>query len=322
MADEMMIAAQEVFSEAVMVHQVILDLVEAPPAEISPGIFITIKVRATCPERCNFKGDTIQIIDHKGQVVKEAALIIPMGSAFATDPLVIKAPALPGTYVWKAHYPEQEKEGIAHLERSLPIPFIVKPLHVTSMAVWDVTSPAVVNDHIKFKVGVKCSADCRLAEREIEIFNQENLKIASAKLGDKPLPDTEALYWTEVEVPAPSQEGFYTWQVNFPEPNMAAQHLETTGTFGFRVMNPPECTVNVEVLADKDRTPIQGASIILQPYRSQTDEWGKARLEVTKGDYQLYVTGLSAYASYQKQISVSEDLLIEVELQASPFSHD
>ncbi|MGE4274239.1 MAG: hypothetical protein AB7E31_15470 [Desulfitobacterium sp.] len=322
MADKMTFDAQEISTEAVMTHQVTLSIVKAPPTEIKPGAFITINVRVTCPEKCNFKADKVQVIDHEGQVVKEVALIIPHGMDFETDPIVLKVPTLPGTYTWKAQYPEQEKEGICHLEASIPITFTTKTLHEPSIVVWDVSSTVVTKDLMKFKVGVKCSADCQLTEQAIDVFNQENTKVAQAKLGEVPWEDTGALYWTEVELRAPDLEGIYYWLVKFPEPKMGTPHLEAETAFSFRVVNPPECTVNVEVLDRKDRTRIEGASVILHPYRAKTDELGKARLEVTKGEYQLYVSGLGSYGSYQSRITVNQDTIIEVELENSPFIGD
>lgn len=309
-------------AEMVVAHQVALNMIQAPSEEIYPGVFITIQVSVTCPMKCNFKADKIQIIDHEGQVIRDVNLIIPSGMAFATDPLVIKAPTIPGSYTWKAYYPEQDKEGVAHLEAAVPFTFTVKPLHVTSMAVWDVLSPVVAKDSMKFKVGVKCSADCQLQEQRIRIYNHENSIVATAQLGDKPWEDTGGLYWTEVELPAPTEEGLYNWQAKFLEPSLAIPHIESETSFSFRVVNSPECTIDVGVMDSKDKTPVQGASVILHPYRGVTDERGKVCLEVTQGEYQLYVAGLSAYESYQSQITVTQDTSIEVTLEASTYIED
>lgn len=322
MIETMPIKALEDSTENVIAHQVALNMIKAPSEEINPGVFITIKVRVTCPMNCNFKADKVQIIDHEGQVVKEINLIILSGMAFETDPIVIKAPTLPGIYTWKAYYPEQDKEDVTHLEASVLFTFTVKKLHVTSMAVWDVVSPVVAKDSMKFKVGVKCSADCQLTDQWIRIYDQDNIKVATAQLGDKPWEDTGGLYWAEVELPAPAEEGFYNWQVKFLEPCLEIPHKETETSFSFRVVNPPECTINVEVLDRADKSPIQGASIILNPYRGLTNELGKARLEVTKGEYMLNVAGLSSYESYQTKITINEDICVQVELEGLTYIGD
>ncbi|HHY28817.1 MAG TPA: carboxypeptidase-like regulatory domain-containing protein [Desulfitobacterium dehalogenans] len=306
----------------VMAHQVILEIVEAPFTAINPGTFIIIKARVTCPMRCNFKADKVRIINHDGKVIKEAPLVIPMGKAFETDPIVLKAPILAGSFTWKACYYEQEKEGITHLETSVPVSFTVKPLHMTGIAIWDVPSPLVAKETMKFKVGVKCSADCRLTGQVIKIYNHKNREVATAKLGDKPWAETQALYWTEVELQAPDQAGSYNWQVKFPVPDSEAPHLETESSFSFRVANPPECTVNVKVMDGKDKTPIQGAAVILHPYKGETDEQGKACFEITKGEYQLYVGGLNSYESRQSKIIIQQSLYMEVELESSNFMGD
>ena len=186
------------------------------------------------------------------------------------------------------------------------------------MAVWDVASPAVVNAKFKLMVGVRCSADCKLTDREIEIYDQEGGKAATEKVGGVPWPGTGALYWTEVELKAPDTEGSYTWQVKFPKSDVEIPHLETCSSFGFKVVNPPECTVTVEVIDKDEKTPLKDASVILHPYRAKTDESGIARLEVAKGGYQLYVTREDKYEIFKTTVQVTDNLTIKAELIVPP----
>ena len=298
-------------------HQIVVNIAKAPPSEVNPGIFITLKVRVSCSSACNLKSEIVKILDQDGLVVKEARLVISIGAAYETDPVVVKAPITPGQYTWTAVFPEQEKEGVLHAEVSVPFTFTVKLHHATSMAVWDAASPAVVNAKFKLKVGVRCSADCKLTNREIEIYDQEGCKAATEKLGEVPWPGTAALYWAEVELKTPDIEGSYTWQAKFPKPDIDIPHLETCTSFGFVVVNPPDCTLTVEVIDKETRSPISNASISLHPYRTKTDENGRARLDVAKGEYQLYVTGAD-YEMFKKNIIITDNLNIESELAAAP----
>ncbi len=302
-------------NEKVNSHQIAIDIAKDLPFEVNPGVFIILKVKVSCSSACNLKSKIVKIIDQDGLVVKEARLVIPSGAACETDPVVVKVPITPGQYTWTAVFPEQENEGVLHQEVSVPFTFRVNPHHATSMTIWDVASPAVVSTKFTLKIGVKCSADCKLTNKEIEIYDEEGAKAATEKLSDVPWPDT-GLYWTEVELKAPDTEGCYTWQVKFPKTDIEITHLESCTSFGFVVVNPPDCTVTVEVIDKETRSPISKASISLHPYRTKTDENGRARLDVAKGEYQLYVTGTD-YEMFKKNIIVKDNLNIESELAAT-----
>src|SRR5437763_1402603 len=86
-------------------------------------------------------------------------------------------------------------------------------LHQTSLAVWDIPTPAA-GELFSINVGVKSSAGCALGGRRIEVFDGEAV-VAAAHLGDAPWPSTDALFWTEVELRAPDQPGLATFSVRF-----------------------------------------------------------------------------------------------------------
>lgn len=297
-------------------HDVTINIAQAPPFEVNPGVFINFKVRVICSSSCNMKGQNIKIIDQEGLAIKKMKLVMTNGVAYETDPIVVKAPVVPGEYTWTAVFSEQENGGNLHEEASTSFTFTVKSDHKTSIAVWDVASPVVMDSKFKIKVGVRCSADCNLIGKEIEICDQKAVRIATEKLGETPWPDT-GLYWTEVELKAPDTEGCYTWQVKFPKPDIEIPHLDSCTSFGFVVVNPPDCTVTVEVIDKETRLPISKASISLHPYRTKTDGNGRARLDVAKGEYQLYVTGVD-YEMFKKNIIVTDNLNIESELAVAP----
>ena len=190
--------------------------------------------------------------------------------------------------------------------------FNVKP-HATSMAVWDVPSPIAFNDKFSVKVGVKCSAECKLVAKQIEVFNEKGEKVASGRLSETPLPKTRALYWAEVELEAPGVEEHYTWTVEFPKPDMELPHQEASHTFGFRTARPPEHVVAVQVIDEATKALIKNADVLLHPYRGCTEESGVAKLEVPKGEYELYV---SAYGkeTFHTTVEVASDVAIKAEL--------
>jgi hypothetical protein len=311
------VTAEEAKAEEVKVHDITLSMAKAPPPEVDAGAFIALQGRVSCSSACDLRGKIVKIIAQDAVEVKEIRLVTFYGGAYETDRIVIKAPITPGEYTWTAVFPAQEKEGVLHQESSAPFSFTVKPHHATSMAVWDVPSPIAVGDRFRMKVGVKCSADCKLTDKQIEIYDHEGGKVATEKLGDVPWPGTGTLYWAEVELKSPGTEGYYTWEARFPEPDLELPHEEASHTFGFRTGEPPEHVVTVEVIDKDTKTPIKNADVLLHPYRGYTDERGMARLMVPKDKYELYVSK-NEYETFQRTVKAANDVAIKAELLVAP----
>lgn len=307
---------EKVFNnEEVNPSQVVINIAKVPPSKVSPGDFMILKVRGLCSSTYNLMGEIIRIIDQDGLVLKENKLVIPNGAAYETDPIVVRTPVMPGDYTWKAVFTYQEKEGVINKEVSVPFTFSVRPQHATSIQIWDADSPAVIRTKFNLKAGVRCSANCKLTDNKIEIYNQEGFKVATEQLGDDPWPGTSALYWTEVELETPDTDGCYTWQVKFPKPDSEIPHLETCSSFSLRVVNQPESTITVSVIDKETKSPINNAIIMLHPYRTKTNEKGSAKLEVIKGKYQLYISG-GDYETFKMPVKVTDSLTIKAELVA------
>lgn len=307
-------------TEEVIAHQTSTSMVQAAPDELDAGVDIALKVKVSCPSTCDLRGKIVKITAQDA-VVQEIYLTEFYGTVNETDRLIVKAPTKPGEYTWTAVFPAQDKEGILHQESSAPFSFIVKPHHATSMAVWDVPSPVVFNAKFKLKVGVRCPADCKLTDKQIEIYDHEGGKVATEKLGDVPWPGTGTLYWAEVELKSPGTEGYYTWEARFPEPDLELPHEEASHTFGFRTGKPPEHVVTVEVIDKDTKTPIENADVLLHPYRGYTDDGGVAKLEVPKGEYELYVSK-NKYETFQTTVKAASDVAVKAELLVAPVPDD
>jgi hypothetical protein len=301
----------------VKAHETSTSMVMAALAELDAGSDIALKVKVSCSSACDLRGKTVQIVAQDTAVVKEVELVTFDETANETDEFVVMAPIEVGEYTWAAVFPVQETEGVLHEGSSTPFSFIVKP-HATSIAVWDVPSPVAFGDEFKLKIGVKCSADCKLMGKEVEIYDQEGGEVATKELGGVPWAGTTALYWAEVELEAPSAEGYYTWEVKFPKPDLEFPHEGASSSFSFTTARPPEHAVTVEVIAQDTKTPIKNAHVLLRPhsgypYRSYTDEGGVTKLEVPKGKHELYVSK-SDYDTFQTSVEVASDLTIKAEL--------
>ncbi len=94
-------------------------------------------------------------------------------------------------------------------EASKPAP------HSTSIAVWGVPSPVVVDRGFAATVGVKCSAGCPLAGRAVVVRDEAGAEAGRGRLGETPAPGTSALHAVDVALKAPAREGVHTWTAVF-----------------------------------------------------------------------------------------------------------
>ena len=194
--------------------------------------------------------------------------------------------------------------------------------HPTSIAVWGVRSPVVVNRRFTARVGVKCSAGCPLGGRSISVRDDAGTGVGRARLGERPEAGTSALYVAEVTLEAPAEEGVHAWTAAFDGPPAPARkappafeqalqpgpaHPGATATFGFRTVSPPDHRVTVSVLDRSTEAPLAGAEVRVGVHRGTTDASGRAQIEVQAGSYELYVRKVG-YASHTEGLQVSADV--------------
>ena len=308
-------------TEEVQAHKTSISMVRAALAELNAATDMQLKVTVSCSSKCSLEGWRVIIVDDEDVAVKEVGLAEFDGTVNETDEFVVNAPIEPGEHTWKAVFPAQENEGILHEESSTSFSFTVKP-HATSIAVWDVPSPVAFCDEFMIKVGVKCSAECNLAGKEIEVYDHEEARVATGTLCDVPWSTTGALYWAEVELVAPATEGYYRWTVEFQKPNLDLPHEEASCTFAFGASRRPEHVVTVEVVIHDTKAPIKNAHVLLRPdsghpYRGYTDEGGVAKIGVPKGEYELYVSKVD-HETFGTPVKVAGDVSMKAELLPAP----
>jgi hypothetical protein len=309
-------------------HATSIDIVEPCPSEADAGADIALRVRVSCPETCDLRGGVVRIVDQDGALAKQVEVTEFDGTVNQTDEFVVRASTEPRAYTWTAVFPAQEKEGILYEESSTPFSLTVRP-HSTSMAVWDIPSPIPCNDKFKIKVGVKCSSECKLTGQEIRIYGRRGKKAATGVLGDVPWGGTSALYWAEMELEAPAVEGYHKWRVKFRKPDLELPHGEASHRFSFTAARPPEHLVKVKVIRYDTKAPIGHARVVLSPeggpsYAGYTDEGGVAKLEVPKGEYNVYISKRGhyskggAYKSFQTTVEITGNQTIKAELFQAP----
>ena len=241
-----------------------------------------------------------------------------------TEDFALKAPGQVGEHAWTILFPRHEIEGAVHEESCLVVSFTTRP-HTTSMAVWDVPSPVVMNRSFKVKVGVTCSATCQLAGRLIEVCDEAGTRIGASRLGETPWPGTSALYVAEVELAAPATEGIPAWSARLPPrgggPGAAAEsglpHEEASATLSFRTAKPPEHRVTVKVTDKETEAPLENVAVRLGVYRASTDAQGLASLELPGGVYDVDAWKVG-YETLPRTVEVGKDQMIQVEALFSP----
>jgi hypothetical protein len=289
-------------------HQTDLELREALPLELDAGAVINLKFKASCSEGCDVSRTPVQVCAGDGAVIAMSE----------TGDLALNAPAQAGEHTWTILFRRQQTEGLIHEESSLVVSFTTIP-HTTSVAVWDIPSPVVVNRSFNLKAGVKCSAACALAGQSIEVCDQAGDHVGEGRLGETTWPGTTALYVAEVELAAPGAEGMHSWSARFAatDSDSGLPHAETTATFSFRTARQPEYTVTVRVTARETQTPLENADVRLGVYRASTDSQGLARMELPSGVYELDVWKIG-YETVPTIIDVTRDQSIQVEAASSP----
>ncbi len=200
----------------------------------------------------------------------------------------------------------------------------MKP-HSTSVVVWDAPSTIECGEKFSVKLGVKCSSECRADGWTVEVRDQDGKKRATATLNGEPWPGTAALYYAEVDLSAPDAEGLHVWEAKAPMDGPAdgladgladcldIPHAECITPFGVRVVPTSECLLTVIAIDMESQTPVEGAKVVLHPYKAFTDERGVAEVRVPKGEYRLFVSG-KKYFPFRSDCDIKSDVTIRAEL--------
>ena len=187
--------------------------------------------------------------------------------------------------------------------------------HAAQLNVWDVPSAAVAGERFKFSVGVRCPAGCDLGGQWLGIIDQEGARVGTVKLGHDVWPGTEALYFAEVEARAPLTAGSHQWEAKIAGWVSELPHAAGSFPIIVRVVSPPDCEVTVRAVDREKQTPIEGARVVMHPYRAVTDENGIARVRVARGQYEILVSG-SRYMPACASVEVTADMITSAELDA------
>lgn len=290
--------------------------IDVSPTVVDAGAELTLQGKVVCSPACDLRGHTLSITQADDGPACSVALTEFDGVTNETREFVVKAPVTTGAYTWLLVCPAVVRDGTSYEESSAPVSFTVKP-HTTSVAAWDLPPTIEPGERFRIKVGIKCSGDCPLTNRDFGIYDHEGRHVATGMLSDDRWPGTTGLHVAEVELEAPAAEGLYTWSARSPASDVAIPHDEGSISFGVRVVSHPECLVTVETVDEVSRLPLTGARVVMHPYRAVTDEHGVAEVRVAKGAYKLFVSQ-TGYLTFGLPVEVSADITTRAELCVEP----
>ncbi len=297
-------------------HPTIVAFGRPPAAEVDAGTDILLRVTVSCPHGCDLRERIVHVMAPDGATVGESRLVEFADGVNETAEFSCTAPDEVGEYAWTVVFARDEAEDLVHEKSTLPI--VVRTMaHDTSLAVWGVPSPIVMNHPFRIQVGATCTSRCDLSGKEIEIDDDTGGAIARAALGSTPWEGTRALYWTEVGLLAPAAAGATTWSVRFTPAELQLPHGGASARFGFETVRPPQHSVTVRVVERDAGTPIEDAQVRLGVYFAYSNADGLATVAVPEGTYSLDVLK-AAYEISSRELQVDGDVAVEVEVAAIP----
>jgi hypothetical protein len=294
-------------------HHPTIELLDELPREVEAGAPVPVRVRVGCARGCDLRGARVEVIDSGGDTISEHALTTPAPPEGSNElDLIVTAPAELGEAVWDLVLPEQELAGAIHDEcrRTVTVAVVA---HATSLAVWDVPSP-VTGSRFTIRLGVRCSSECPLGGRHVEVLDESGLEVGEGHTSEKPRPGTTALYEAEVSLVAPDRPGVFSHSVRFTPAGSELPHLPAQGTFTFRVVEAPEHSVTVRIVPGTVSRSLDGIEVRLGPYRATTDDRGLAIVGVPKGTFELSVWRIDI-EPVSLELQVTGDRRVEVEVE-------
>jgi hypothetical protein len=286
--------------------------VDVSPVEVDAGADITLKCEVSGRTSEDLRGKTLLIKDQDAGVAANVRLTEFDGETNQTSDFIVTAPLRPGTYTWVAQFRPDVPPGDSDEETSASFSFTVKP-HSTRVVVWDTPSTIETGKDFDVKFGVKCSSQCPPDLRSLEVYDHEGEMLATRAIGDEVWPETAGLYYAQIGLRAPETEGLHRWEARVPASASDIPHAEGIASFSVRVVPAPECVLTVEAIDVDNRTPVEGAKVVVHPYRAFTDENGMAQMRVPKGEYRLFVSGKN-YSPFRATGEMKSDISIRAEL--------
>jgi hypothetical protein len=194
------------------------------------------------------------------------------------------------------------------------------PSNAISLAVWDVPMPVIAGERFSIKVGAKSASGRTLAGGRVEVSDSTGAVIATGTLGDAPLPETEALYWTALDVRAPAEQQVAEYAVRLVAGQGEPAHHAVATRFSVAATAKPGHTLTVKITEQTSAAALDGVEVRLGSFHARTDKSGHAELRVCKGTYQLQLWR-NAHIAKPEPITIDRDVSVELTMTHVPEEH-
>jgi hypothetical protein len=185
-------------------------------------------------------------------------------------------------------------------------PMPSEPSHVTSMAVWDMPSVAIAGRTAHVKVGVTCSLGCSLVGHLVTVRDESGTTLGEALLDD-PIGASEGLNWAQVIFEAPIFMGVSHLSASFTANDGEVTHLTCSTAFSVMTDPVPDASICLQVIFAPTGQALEDVEVRLGRYFTYTDGYGRARVDIPKGDY-LCEIRKEGFAAAPFNVAASGDL--------------
>jgi hypothetical protein len=291
-------------------------LIDVAPQEVAAGAELTLRAAARCVPMRDLRGISVQIYDQDGASIGQIEFDELDGATNTTDALTLHAPIKVGSYTWRAEISAAAvgKPGGAPLTCFFNVTSVAHQAHLLA---WGAPSAIAAGTEFKVTLGLKCSGGCSMAGRRIEIYDEAQNLITSVPMSEQVRAGSSGLHETEITLKAPSEICRQQWEARIAIDKTDPPHPATSAKFGLNIVAAPEHLVTLDVIDAETRSPIEGATVLMHPFRAMTDENGRAKVQVCKGDYTVWISA-PKYEAVCKYVDVTQDFATKAELMQEP----
>ena len=298
-------------------HPTRIDFYEPFSGKLKVGIPVTLKVKVACECGCDLRGCLVRLCGPQG-VITTDELLSGEGSFNETKELMFSAPERVDKYEWEVVFPECETPSGVHKESRAVLAFQTVP-HEISTTIWDVPSGLSTGERVPVKVGICCANSCRLSGGHVDVYDEENKKIAKGQLGEVPWSGSKSLFWAELSLVVPDTQGVYRRKVRLVVSETKCQHEEGHADLSFRVGATLKHTATVRVFQVGPEKAIPHAEVRCGFYSGITNELGVAQIALPDGTFKITIRR-DGFRSDPVTIVVNKDIDVNIPATIVPKS--
>jgi hypothetical protein len=222
--------------------------------------------------------------------------------ALETGPVALAAPVTAGVVGWSGVLLHHDAEGAEVVDAVMPFDLSVSA-HPVAVTVWDVPSAVEAGANFLISVGLKCTCGCPSAGWGFAVQDADGRELGRGRVGTAPVPGTSGLCHATLTLNAPEIPSQQVWQVTaLPPPDQVLPHACSTVPLRIDARPAPEVILRIEAFDAETGAPVDRAKVVAHPYRTSTGPDGIAELTVPKGEYRIYVSGKSYFATQTQKL--------------------